>query len=64
MKFDLNSTIFNKIHIIAGKTLTEANDYMTNWIVEKLGITESSNVLDIGCGKGKYIAEIAQKSGA
>jgi len=44
-------------------TLIEANDNMVEWIVSELGVTESSKLLSIGCGRGKYSIEIAKKTG-
>ena len=43
--------------------MTEANDNFVNWIIKKVGINESSRLLEIGCGRGAYAINIAKQTG-
>ena len=40
-----------------------ANMNMVDWAIKKLDITKDSYVLEVGCGKGGFLLEIAQKTG-
>ena len=44
-------------------TMLEGNEAMVDYIIQTLGITELSNVLDLGCGMGMYIVQIAKRTG-
>ena len=44
-------------------TVLEGNEAKIEYIIKKLGITEESNVLDLGCGLGMFIAQISKRTG-
>ena len=50
-------------YLFTGFTLIEANLNLVDWIISYMGITESSYLLDIACGRGKYTVEIAKRTG-
>jgi cyclopropane fatty-acyl-phospholipid synthase-like methyltransferase len=41
----------------------EAQDNQVNWLLDQVGCTEGSRILDIGCGKGRLLAA-AERRGA
>eukprot|EP00116_Pleurobrachia_bachei_P009259 sb/3469521/ len=43
--------------------MTEANENFVNWIIKKVGINESSRLLEIGCGRGAYAINISKQTG-
>ena len=44
-------------------TMLQGNEAMVDYIIQTLGITEESNVLDLGCGMGMYIVQISKRTG-
>ena len=44
-------------------SLREANESMVEYIISELGITTESRVLDLACGQGMYLVQIAARTG-
>ena len=57
------NVVAHHIKLPIGSNMIEANENFVNWIIKKVGINESSRLLEIGCGRGAYAINISKKTG-